>query len=252
MKALIPAAGYGTRLYPLTENTPKALLEVKNKPILQYILQKVFEIDAVDEIFIISNDKFFKNFEKWVKDFTLNFRPDKKISVLNDGTSSEDDRLGSIGDIYFAIKEASIDDDVLVVNSDNLFEFSLLEMTEFFKKKDAPVVGLHDVESKERAKLYGVIETDSEKKIIELIEKPDTPFSTLVSMGIYFFPKSSLPFFNEYMEASDKVDKTGYFLEWLIKKTDVFGFEFPDEEWFDIGSKESLEEAEERFNLKDD
>lgn len=251
MKVLIPAAGYGTRLYPLTKDKPKALLEVKGKPILRYILEKVFEIKEIDEVFIISNDKFFNAFNEWVENF-VQFNGKKKVTVLNDGTKSEQDRLGSIGDIYFAIKQAGIDDDLLVVNSDNLFEFSLLGMVEFFKEKNAPIVGLHDVNSKERAKLYGVIEIDSEKKIVELIEKPETPFSTLVSMGIYFFPRHSLHFFKEYVEGGENVDKTGYFLEWLIKKTSVFGFEFPDEEWFDIGSLESLKEAEKRFNLRGD
>lgn len=249
MKALIPAAGYGTRLYPLTKDKPKALLEVKGKAILHYILERVLEIKEIDEIFIISNDKFFKTFQKWAKEFSANLNIEKKISVLNDGTKSEEERLGSVGDIYFAIKERNIVEDILIVNSDNLFEFSLVEMHKFLREKNSPVIGLHDVQSRERAKLYGVIEIDSEKRVIELIEKPMTPFSTLVSMGIYFFPKNSLHFFKDYIDAGEKVDKTGYFFEWLIKKTDVFGFEFPDEEWFDIGSLDSLNEAEERFQM---
>ena len=145
MKALIPAAGYATRLHPLTKDTPKHLLEVRGKPILEHVIAKIEEIKEVDEIVVVTNEKFYKNFVEWKKGFSSRV----PISIFNDGTTSNEDRLGQIGDIHFGIEKAKIDDDLLVIAGDNLFNFSLKEVHTNFKSKfDLPFYLLSDPDKK--------------------------------------------------------------------------------------------------------
>ena len=140
-KAIILAAGYATRLYPLTKNTPKPLLEVKGKPILEHILGKVENLDIIDEIFVVTNNKFFLNFLSWKE----SYEGPIKITIVNDMTKSNEDRLGSLGDIKYVIENLGIKDDILVVAGDNLFGFSLIPMVELFKTKEKTIVALYDV-----------------------------------------------------------------------------------------------------------
>lgn len=242
MKAIIPAAGYATRLYPLTLDKPKHLLEVKGKPIIEWVAEKISEL-GVKETTVVSNSKYFENFLKWKE----NTKAATKIHVFNDGTASNGDRLGQIGDIQFGIEKAGIQDDLLVVAGDNLFNFSLAPCHDFFLQKSAFVNALWDCQSKETARKLGVAKIDKEKKIIEFEEKPENPKSTLVSLGIYFVPKKSLPLFKQYLEEKNNPDKIGYFIEWLIKREEAFGFPYK-EKWFDVGWKESLEQARREFN----
>ncbi len=245
MKAIIPAAGYGTRLYPLTKNKPKALLEVKGEPVINHILKKIEEIDEIDEVFIVTNARFFNQFSEWARSFQKKTRI--KIKVLNDGTSSEKNRLGAIGDKHFVIKKEKIDDDVLVISSDNLFDFSLKEIHEVFRKKNSPVVGLYDVGSKEKARLYGVVSVDSNGRMTAFQEKPKKPNSTLASTGIYFYTRKSISLLEQYVREGNSLDAPGNFVEWLHKNSEVYGHA-PEGKWFDIGSFASLEKARKEFS----
>lgn len=242
MKAIILAAGYGTRLYPLTRDKPKPLLEIKEKPIIEHIIKKIEEIGEIDNIFVVTNNKFFKNFLEW----SSSFKSAKKITIVNDMTNSNQDRLGSLGDIRYVIENMNIHDDIMVVAGDNLFEFSIKPMEKIFKERQKPVVALYDVRDTELAKLYGIVSINADNKIIDFEEKPEKPKSTLASTGIYIYPKRIIDKLIEFTNAHD-ADKTGNFLEWLYKQEDIYCC-VSQEKWFDIGSIEQLEKARKDFN----
>jgi glucose-1-phosphate thymidylyltransferase len=242
MKAIILAAGYATRLYPLTLNKAKPLLEVARKPIIEHIVKKIEKVKSIDTIYVITNNKFFEQFILW----NSNFSSIKNIEIINDQTTSNEDRLGALGDIEYVCNNSDLNDDILLIAGDNLFEFSLKDMNEFFDEKQNTVVALYDVKDIELAKKYGVVEIDSNNKMVEFEEKPEQPKSTLASTGIYLFPKVAIQTLPEFLKAGIS-DKIGSFLEWLHKKEDIFGY-VTEEKWFDIGSLEQLEQAKNSFN----
>jgi glucose-1-phosphate thymidylyltransferase len=244
MKVLILAAGYGTRLYPLVKDTPKALLEINNRPLVDYILDRIKDINGLDELLLVTNDKFCSVFQKWA-DQQTDFP--HKIRIINDGTKTPDDRLGSIGDIEFALKEAQIDDDVLVVGGDNLFDYNINDYIESSKAKSPSVsIGLYDIGDLAEATKFGVVGLDEHSKIISFEEKPEEPHSTLVAMCFYYLPKNSLGLINDYLVESRKSDTAGDYIRWLYQENDVYGFKFTGK-WYDIGSVESYKEAQEKF-----
>ncbi len=242
MKAILLAAGYGTRLHPLTLNQPKPLLKVAGKPMIEHILFRIEEIDDVDEIFIVTNHKFHPHFQDWSK----NYKSNKKITVLNDGTKTNETRLGAIGDIHFVVKNKNVDEDILVVGGDNLFEFSLHHMNIFFNEKKSPVIALYDVKDKELAKQYGIVDLNKEKKIIGFQEKPSEPKSTLASTACYIFSREDLEELEKCIQQGNKPDNLGDFIKHLSERKHVYGFVF-SERWFDIGSKEQLDKADKEF-----
>ncbi len=249
MKAIIPAAGYATRLYPLTKDTPKALLEVKGKPIIEHILVKLRELKAVDEVIIVTNAKFYESFDYWLEEFREKHRDfGLKVKVVNDHTVSNDDRLGTIGDLKYVFDEERLDDEFIVVNGDNLFNFSLAEALKMFADKGQAVVGLYGgLTAPEVAGKFGVVQLNGSNTVSGFEEKPAEPKSNLISTGIYFFPKRAIGLITQYLAEGGKADAPGYFLEWLHKKEQVLGFVFTDK-WFDIGSFEQLGKAREEFS----
>lgn len=245
MKAIILCAGYATRLYPLTIDKPKALLEIKGQTVLGNILKKVEEIPEINEAIIVSNNKFFKQFEEWQRNFSSKSR--LKIKVLNDGTQSNDDRLGSIGDLVFAISTEKINENFLAIHGDNLFNFNLKEPFLYFKNKKTNVVGLYDVANYEKAKQLGNAKIDKNGKIINFIEKPANPETTLASTGIYFYLCETISLIEDYY-SKNKSDASGNFLEFLFKKVNLYGYIFSHKyQYFDIGTLEALEQARRVF-----
>lgn len=242
MKAIILCAGYATRLYPLTLDKPKPLLCVAGKPLLEHILFRIEEVEDIDEIFIITNDKFYNHFLEWAKGFKTN----KTLKVINDNTTSNEDRLGAIGDIHFVIKEENLDDDIIVIAGDNLFEFSLDHLNKFFREKKSSVVALYDVQDKELAKKYGIVGLDDGLKIVDFEEKPADPKSTLASTACYVFSKADIEELENCIRENKKPDNLGDFIQYISSKKEVFGFVF-GERWFDIGSHEQLKEANEKW-----
>jgi glucose-1-phosphate thymidylyltransferase len=244
MKALILAAGYATRLYPLTLNKPKPLLSVGEKLVIEYIIERIGELEEIDEIFIVTNQKFFSHFEMWLK----NFRFSKKIEILNDGTVSNVDRLGAIRDIEFVITRKRINCNLLIIAGDNLFENSLQDFVRFSQRKIPSMsIGLYDVRDKELAKKFGVVEIDKDNQIIDFQEKPLLPKSSLVAKCLYFFPKEKIGLINQYLKEDKNVkDAPGYYIEWLVKREKVFGFVFRGR-WYDIGDISSYEEAKQAY-----
>lgn len=243
MKCLILAAGYATRLYPLTLNKAKPLLMIAGRPAIEHIIERVEEISEIDEILVITNEKFFKQFQDWQSAFTSK----KVIKVLSDKTLSEKDRLGAIGDIDFVIKREKISADLLVIAGDNLFELGLREFVDFAGRKlPAFSIGTYNLKDKEAVKRYSQVSVDADSKIIKFEEKPRRPTATLVAKCIYFFPKDKLGLISEYINSGNPVDAPGHYISWLCGKYSVYAFTFTGM-WYDIGDVEVYKRADKDF-----
>ena len=244
MKALILAAGYATRLYPLTKEYPKPLLKVSHKPIIDYIIDKLEVIDDIDEIIVVTNRKFISLFKKWSQEL----RGQKRITLIDDLTKDLHTRRGAIGDMNFAIDKRQIKDDLLVIGGDNLFDGNLNEFLFFAKdNKPNPVIAVYDIKDIHNAVKYGVVKLDRRNKVIDFKEKPKIPSSTFVAMCLYYFPKERLGLIKEYLNTkADKHDATGLYIDWLRKKVTVYGFIFSGR-WYDIGDYKFYSEAREKF-----
>ncbi len=250
MKALVLAAGYGTRLYPLTTLTSKSLLTISGKPLVEHILMRIEELQGIEglqgikEIIIVTNNRFFPDFRNWLNSYGSGV----KVRLINDMTNSNEDKLGAVGDIHFAVRSEGLDDDLLVIAGDNLFEFSLLGMYRFFREKRASVVALHDLKDPGRAAgKFGIAEIDSDFRIVGFEEKPANPKSSLASTACYLFTKKDLAELERCIAAHQKPDNLGDFVKWLSAKTSIYGFVF-GEKWFDVGSHEHLKEADAHFS----
>ncbi len=249
MRAIVLCAGYATRLYPLTADKPKHLLPIAGKPMLDFLISKIEAVGEIDTIYIVTNQKFFDKFKEW-KDYYEKEEErggGKEIKILNDGTFSEDAKLGAIGDIHFAVEKEKISDDVLVVAGDNIFEFDLGKFVDFFKRKKSPCVAVRDVGSFELVKKYSEVSVDEEGKIIYFKEKPENPRSTLSAICLYAFPSHTLYLIKEYMDKGNDPDNAGSYIEWLYKKLDVFAFPFSGV-WYDIGDLEEYRKANDYFS----
>lgn len=239
MKAIILAAGYATRLHPLTENQPKPLLAVGEKPIIEHIIDKINNVKEVDQILVVTNNKFTPHFESWLS----SYKSQKPIKIINDGTLTNEDRLGAVGDIHFVIQKENISDDLLIAAGDNLFEFSLRNLVQYQQEKNSSVLAFYNLKDKSKlANKFGVGILDQDQKLVDFEEKPDKPKSTLAATCLYVLTKDDVQKIKEYINISEKWDNPGDFMIWLSKQTKVHGFTFT-ERWFDIGSFEALEEA---------
>lgn len=241
MKAIILAAGYGTRLGDIAKDMPKAFVKINNKPIINYTIDKINEIPEIDKIIIITNNKFFSAFEEWKQEA----KNEKPITIVNDNTNSNAERLGALGDLIFSFDAENIDDDILVLASDNLFDFNLKEFSEENKDKDA--VGVYEIPKEIIKNKYGVVELDDNGKMIGFQEKPSEPRTNFASTGIYLFKKQTLSLIRKYASEGHSLEGPGKLLEWLYKEKDVYGHIFKGK-WFDIGSLEELEKAKNDFS----
>ena len=238
MKALILAAGYATRLYPLTKDTPKPLLEVGGKAIIDHILDKIEDSNVVDQVYVVTNDRFYNHFQEWAKGKA-------NLKIINDGTQTNEDRLGAIGDIHYVLLQESVDDDLLVIAGDNLFGFSLHNFINSFEEKSRTVVALCDLKDLEKVKgKYGVGILEG-SRVIDFEEKPLEPRSSLAATACYIFSKEDLNHVKDLAE-NGKADAPGNIISYLAEKSEVHGFVF-DEHWYDVGSHESLKEAREAY-----
>lgn len=234
MKAIILCAGYATRLYPFTINSPKALLYVGNKPLLSYTLSNIKGISDIDKIYVVTNDKFYQRFLSWSKNL------DSRIEIINDNTKTNEERLGGIGD-FAIVLEKCLNDDIFVLLGDNFFNFPLKQFVDFFKKNKKCCIALHDIKNINDAKRFGVLELDNVGKIIGFEEKPKEPKSTLISTGAYIFPKDFINQFRDYMGSGKTKEGIGYMIQdFILSGFDIKGFVF-DEEWRDIGTIEDYE-----------
>ena len=255
MRAIVLCAGYATRLYPLTADKPKHLLPIAGRPMLDFLIRKIEAVGEICTIYIVTNQKFFDKFKEW-KDYYEKKEDEKKgrvekikkeIKILNDGTFSEDTKLGAIGDIHFTLEKEKISDDVLVVAGDNIFEFDLVKFVDFFMEKKAPCVAVRDVGSFELVKKYSEVSVDGQGKITYFKEKPKNPHSTLSAICLYAFPSHTLYLIRKYIDEGNDPDNAGSYIEWLYKKLDVFAFSFSGV-WYDIGDLEEYRKANDYFS----
>jgi glucose-1-phosphate thymidylyltransferase len=235
VKALVLAAGYATRLYPLTLDRPKPLLEVGGRPLLDWVLERL-QAMGVDETIVVTNAKFTPHFEEWAAD-------KEGVTVLNDGTTSNEDRLGAIGDVGFVLDEMKLDDDLVVVAGDNLFLDDISGFAAYGREVDAPVLAVHDVGDLALMREYNQVELDDAGRVLFMEEKPEQARTTLAGVALYYYPRRALPLIKQYLAEGNNPDQPGRLPEWLHSRTDVYAWRLPGE-WYDIGSREQLEEAD--------
>ncbi len=247
LKVVILAAGYATRLYPLTLNIPKPLLKVKgNKAVVDFIVDDLQKCRLIDEIIVVTNHKFYHHFRAWAKKRVSRL----KLIVLDDETLSNEDRLGAVGDIYFAVKKRKIASDLLVVGGDNLFDRGFGNFLKLASgRRPFSSLGLFDIKKRSEAVRFGVVSLDKSGRVRNFQEKPGNPKSTLVATCLYYFPKEALGFLSKYV--SDKnmsKDASGNYIRWLLKNHRVYGYVFRRGQWYDIGHLDSYKEVVARFN----
>lgn len=245
MKVLILAAGYATRLYPLTLNQPKPLLTVDGQPMIEYVLDNLAPIGGIDRIYVVTNAKFAGHFQKWSEQYRAT-KAKLDFTIVNDGSTDDSNKLGAIGDMNLVITKEKVDDDLMVVAGDNLFSESLQDFGRYCREKNAPVLALYDVGNLEEITKYNSITIDGSEKITFFEEKPKNPTSTLTGIALYYYPKSTLPLIRQYVAEGNNPDQPGRLVQWLYKRTPVYTWRVPGI-WFDIGSKESLTEANKIF-----
>ena len=245
MKIIILAAGYATRLYPLTLNQPKPLLDVAGKPMLEHVLDNLATIPDIDVAYVVTNAKFADHFQRWAD----SYKTPRHFSfeIVNDGTTDETNRLGAIGDMNLVLTKHAIDDDIIVVGGDNLFSEDLREFGKFCAQRDAPVLAVYDVGDLEAIKKYNSIEIDDEGRILFFEEKPAEPRSTLTGIALYYYPRSSLSLIRQYLAEGNNPDQPGRLVQWMYQRIPFHTWKVPGI-WFDVGSKETLEEANRVFS----
>lgn len=241
MNVLILAAGYATRLYPLTLTKAKPLLEVAGKPMIEWVLDNLAPIPGIDKVYVVTNNKFAADFQAWADDYTRR-QPKLHFKIVNDGSTSDSDKLGAIGDINFVIKTEGIgNQDLMVVAGDNLFNQSL-EGFARTAKGTAACLAVYDVGDLEEIKKYNNISTDADGIITHFEEKPKNPTGTITGIALYYYSKDTVPLFQTYVAEGNNPDQPGRFVQWLYPRRPVKTWLVPGT-WFDIGSKETLEEA---------
>lgn len=242
MQCILLAAGYATRLYPLTENMPKALLKLGDKTILEMVTDKIDEVKDVENIYIVTNEKFYKNFLEWSKTYS----GPKTIKVLNDHTTDNDNRLGAIGDLKYVIDTEKVDDEILVMASDNIFDFSLNDFVSMYREIDKDMICAHVIENKEDLHSMGVIELEADGKVKSFEEKPQNPKTDLGVPPFYLYKKETISLIDKYLKEGNNPDAPGHFVPWLIEQNDVYAYVF-DAVRIDIGTPESYYDACEKL-----
>jgi glucose-1-phosphate thymidylyltransferase len=241
---LVLAAGYATRLRPLTDEVAKPLLPLAGRPMLDYIYDKIAAVEEVDEVHVVANSRFAGDFRAWAE------RDERipPVTVHDDGTSSNEERLGAIGDVRFVLERAGLEgDDLLVVAGDNLFDFELREFVSFWRsKEDGSATGVHDVGDLELMRRYSMVELDDDDRITFLVEKPEEPTSTLAGIAVYLFRADHAALVPAYLDEGNSADQPGRFVVWLYPRVPVYGFRFPGD-WLDIGDREQLLDADNRM-----
>jgi glucose-1-phosphate thymidylyltransferase len=237
VKAVLLAAGYGTRLRPLTDDRPKQLLPVGGRPMLDWVLDRVRDLPEVDGVHLVTNRRFAPDFTRWADE--------RDVVVHDDGTSSNDDRLGAVGDLRLVIEEAGLAGEELLVQGDDVFDFSLVDYVAWWRAKPQPASAcpLYDLGDLELATHYGIAAIDGEERIVHLVEKPSDPDSTLAATLTYLLHAEHGRLVGRYLEEGQNPDNAGSFLAWLARREQVFGYRFSGH-WYDIGNHQQLLEAD--------
>ena len=242
MKCLVLAAGYATRLYPLTENFPKPLLEVKGKTILDWLLDDIDQSKKINEYIIISNHKFIKHFNKWKEHKKLS----SPITIIDDGTESNETRLGAVVDIELVIKKLKIKEELMVIAGDNLLDFSLSDFLDYYEKKKETCVMRYFEENKEKIKKSACLLIDSNDLVLDMEEKPSVPKSNYCCPPFYIYSKKAVKEVSVALKNGCKSDAPGSFIAYLHKKIPVYAFAMPGRR-FDIGTLENYKDICEKY-----
>ncbi|MGA3170676.1 MAG: nucleotidyltransferase family protein [Chthoniobacteraceae bacterium] len=241
MNVLILAAGYATRLYPLTLTKAKPLLTVAGKPMIEWVMDNLAPVPGIDCVYVVTNNKFAADFQAWADDYNTR-QPKMRFKIVNDGSTSDSDKLGAIGDINLVISRENLAaDDLIVVAGDNLFSQSL-EGFAVEARKHPAAIATYDVGDLEAIKKYNNIATDPQGRVIDFEEKPQHPKNTITGIALYYYSKEVVPMFAQYIAGGNNPDQPGRFVQWLYKLKPVYTHLIGGT-WFDIGSKETLEEA---------
>jgi glucose-1-phosphate thymidylyltransferase len=245
VKLVVLAAGYATRLYPLTRDRPKHLLEVGGRPILEHLIDRLAPIRELDGLVVVTNAKFADPFRSWASSYTP---PHAGLAptVVDDGTSEDADRLGAIGDLQLVLARERIDDDVIVAAGDSVFTDDLGGFGAFGRAKGASAIAVIDLGDPEPIKRYSAIEVDADDRVTSLEEKPEHPRSTLAGIALYYYPRSVLPLVRRYLDEGNNPDQPGRLAQWLHTRVPVYAWRIPGR-WYDIGSHETLRAADEEF-----
>lgn len=244
MNALILAAGYATRLRPLTDALPKQLLPVGGRPMLDWIADKLDEIPGLGELHLVTNSRYAPDLSAWAGQRG-------GVVVHDDGTTSNDDRLGALGDVRFVLERTQlVEDDLFVIAGDNLFDASLAAYVEWWREKGvASSVGLYDVGDLSLARHYGLVELGADERVVDFVEKPPDPRSTLAATATYVLHREHVALIAPYLAEGNPSDQPGNFLAWLHTRRPVYGYLLPGE-WYDIGTPDQLLEADNRFRAR--
>jgi glucose-1-phosphate thymidylyltransferase len=246
MKAFVLAAGYATRMYPLTRDRPKPLLEVGDAPILTHLVRSIEPLPGISEIVVIGNRRFAPAFARWHK--TMNCA--LPIRLLDDGSTSDDDKLGAIGDLAFALRAVPVgDEDWMVVAGDNLVRFDLRTVQAHFLERRAPTLTVREVAvstGESGASRYNEVTLSREARVVRFREKPREQRTGLAAIALYFFPADVAALLTRYLAEGGNPDAPGHFIAWLVDRVPVTATRFTGE-WLDIGSLETLKEARLRF-----
>jgi glucose-1-phosphate thymidylyltransferase len=233
--ALILAAGYATRLRPLTDTIPKQLLRVGGRPMVDWILDKIRDA-GIDDVHLVTNARFAPDFHDWAAG--------KQVVVHDDGTTTNEDRLGAIGDIRFVQQHGEIDDDLLVIAGDNLFDYALADLLDFWREKDRlSAVAVHDVGDLELVRKYSIVELDPDDRIVDFVEKPEHPHTTLAATATYVYSREHAQLVGAYLDDGNPPDQPGNYVAWLHPRVPVFAYRFSGG-WYDIGDSVQLLEAD--------
>lgn len=244
MDAILLCAGYGTRLYPLTKNKPKPLLPVAGRPMLDYVLDRVLEIPRLGKIYVVTNDRFSTHFQEWAKT-----KKNPNIRIVNDGTKNENERLGAIGDLSFVIRNFGARNDIGIFAGDNLFHFNLKDFAAFAQShRPHGTIGVVDVKDLQLATQYGIVKLDQNARVVEFLEKPKQPLSTLASTGIYWLAKEGIDFLDRYIQEGHNADRLGDYMTWLVQQDRLYAYRF-EGDWFDIGDLDSYRKADSLLSL---
>ncbi len=232
MKAIVLAGGFARRLLPISRDTPKPLLKVGPRPMIDYVIDKILEV-GVDEVLVSTNLRFKPDFEHWMAS-----RKDVKFRIIVEPAVREEEKPGAV--VALAMMSKMIQDDCLIVAGDNLFTSSIKPLFDLFRARSSAVIGLYDVADRQLAKQYSTVTLDSNHRVVEFVEKPTNPRSTLVGTCIYFLPRKTLPRLEEFVHSNGNHDSPGRFIQWLYKQEPVYGLNIGGE-WWDIGTIDQYE-----------
>ena len=242
MKALILAAGYATRLYPLTRNHPKPLLQIGERTILDHFLSNLSGT-AIDAVYIVTNARFAADFTAWADAAVHSNRyPDFTIHVINDGTLDNETRLGAIGDIQFVLQKMSVQDDLLISAGDNIYTFAFKDFFSFYARVKSAVILAHPLHDEERLKRHGIITVDDSGRVTGFEEKPQHPRSNLVAPAFYILHSAALQLLQRYLDEGNNPDAPGHFIGWLYTRAPVYAY-IMRERYYDIGTLNAYQEA---------